>query len=560
MKPDVPDGFNNFFSSVGQVLDNKIPKVDTDPLEYLIEQDFESHATIPPATPSEVENIIKSLNSVGGGIDKINTHILFGTYTNILHHLTFFFNLCLKNAVFPDNLKVAVITPLFKSGSRDKFTNYRPISLLPIFSKILEKIVIANLSTFLESHNILNPFQFGFRRKHSTYMPLAHMYDEITKNLEAKEITCTLYLDLKKAFDTVSIEILLKKLNFIGVKGCLLGILKSYLSNRCQITKVYYKYSKKRPVLLGVPQGSILGPLLFILYVNDLGNISDLAKFYLFADDTAILIKGKNLELLQTKINQLLPLVTKWFHSNRLSLNVLKTHYQLYSMTPSVDLNVYLDGGKIERRECVKYLGVYVDENLKWHSHIAGVVKVISRNIGVMGRVKHFLSPRELVLLYNTLVLPHINYCAVIWGRNYPSNIKRIMILQKRAVRIIENKPYLFPTNTLFIKHMILKFPDIVREQSIMILLAFINNTLPDPIANMFKYETISNTRQAKHFVIPRARNNYRQFSLSCSAPKIWYALVGKMYKYINEVPTNKSTLKKHVRKYIINEYRELTE
>lgn len=558
-RSEVPDGFNDFFSTIGQMLENEIPKADKDPLSYLNEPASQHCTIIPEVTSNQVENIIKSMNNVGGGIYKINTQILLGTYKSILHHITFFFNLCIRNAIFPDNLKIAVITPLFKSGKRDMFSNYRPISLLPTFSKILEKIIFQTLSSYLDTHKILYPFQFGFRVNHSTFMPIVHMYDQITRNLEAREITCTIYLDLKKAFDTVSIDILLKKLDFIGIKGNLLDIIKSYLSNRQQMTKVQNQYSKKRPVVLGVPQGSILGPLLFILYVNDIFNVSNLAHFYLFADDTAIMIKGKSTEQLQCNINQLVPLISKWFQSNRLSLNASKTYYQIYSGKGVPDLNVQLNRFKIERKKCIKYLGIHFDENLKWHSHISNVEKNISRNLGIMGRVKHLLTSRELLILYNALILPYLNYCAMVWGRNYLSSVKRIIVLQKRAMRIIDKKPYLYPTNELFIKHHILKFPDIVREQIIMVLLAYINKNLPDPVAKMFEYQKPLRTRQPNHFIIPRVRSNYRMFSLSYSAPKMWCTLVGSIFKHINEVPRDKGTLKKHIRKHIFKEYCNVT-
>ena len=326
------------------------------------------------------------------------------------------------------------------------------------------------------------------------------------------------------------------------------------------MTKVDNMYSSTQAVAIGVPQGSILGPLLFILYVNDIGKISDDVKFYVFADDTAVLIKGKCIEQLQEKLNWLVPLITKWFQANRLSINVSKTHYQIYTMSRSNDLNIHFNGIKIERKRCIKYLGVYVDENLKWHSHIANVIKKMSKNLGVMGRAKHLLSEKELLLLYNTLILPHLNYCAMIWGRNYPTNIKKVVTLQKRALRIIDKKPYLFPTNTLFIKHKILKFTDIVKEQCILVLLAYLNKSLPGPIAEMFMYQDDTNTRQPKHFFIPLARNNYRIFALSCSAPKIWYTVIGSMYQSLDKVPRSKSSLKKQVRGYMLNEYGKNTE
>ena len=558
-KADIPEGFNDFFSSIGQKLDSEIPKTNNDPLNYLMQGDYEPFTSTLQTSPSQVENIIKSLNSVGGGIDRISTRILLGTYKSILSHLTFFFNLCLKTSVFPNNLKVAIIKPLYKSGRKDRFTNYRPISLLPILSKILEKLLHATLSNFLDENNILNDLQFGFRKGYSTYMPIAHMHNEITQNLEKNHLTCTLYLDLKKAFDTVSTEILLKKLYFIGIRGSLYDILKSYLEDRYQITKVNDECSSKKKINLGVPQGSILGPLLFILYIDDLRNITNLANFYMFADDTAIMIKARNSEHLQSVINEVMPLVTKWFQTSRLSLNVQKTHYQIYSMLYAPDIDIFINAHKIERKHCVKYLGIHIDENLKWKSHIESVASTLSSNIGVMGRAKYLLSSRELILLYNSLVLPYLNYCVAIWGRNYPSNIKKLKLLQKRAVRIVDKKPYIYPTNSLFIKYNLLKFDDIVREQCMMILLAYLNNTLPCPIAKLFKYQEPSITRQCYHFATPKAQSNYRLFSLSCSAPRIWNNIVGSMFKQINDVPKNKLTLKKHIRKYFIDHYVDIT-
>ena len=558
-KPDVPNGFNVFFSSIGHMLDKEIPKIDNDPLNYLNELDYEPYVSTPQATATEIEKIIKSLNSVGGGIDRISTQILLGTYRNIIHHLTFFINLCLRKAVFPNNLKVAIITPIHKAGSKDTFTNYRPISLLPIISKILEKIIYLTLSPILETNDLLNPLQFGFRKQHSTYMPIAHMNDEITKNLQENEITCILYLDLKKAFDSVCIEILLRKIYYIGIRGSLYDIIDSYLCNRQQITKINHTYSDKQAITVGVPQGSILGPLLFIMYINDMPNITDLASFYVFADDTAVMIKAKSIEQLQIKVNQLMPIVTKWFQTNRLSLNASKSSYQIFSRNRSSDINISLENTKIERKACVRYLGMYVDENLKWHSHIAYVLSIISRNLGIMGRAKHLLSARELILLYNALILPHLSYCAIIWGINYESNIRRIKIFQKRAVRIIDKKPFLYPSNGLFIQHKILKFTDIVKEQSIVILLAHINNTMPKPISNLFKFEESKNTRQTKHFFIPTALRNYRAFALSCSAPRIWNTVIGAMFKNIEDVPRNKLTLKKQVRKHFFEEYSKIS-
>ena len=222
----IATGFNNFFTSIGQKLDSKMPPSNTCPLSFLTNPTYPAFASILSTTENQVETIIKSLNQVGGGVDKISTKILIGTYKHVLHHITHFLNICLSNATFPDMLKIALVKPIYKAGEKNKFTNYRPISLLPIFSKILEKIIKEYFQTYLDQNYILSKSQFGFRKKHSTYMPVTLSFEDITKSLEHNEKMIGLYVDLKKTFDTVDLTILLKKLYFIGIRGGLYDIIK----------------------------------------------------------------------------------------------------------------------------------------------------------------------------------------------------------------------------------------------------------------------------------------------------------------------------------------------
>lgn len=316
--------------------------------------------------------------------------------------------------------------------------------------------------------------------------------------------------------------------------------------------------SEKRGISTGVPQGSILGPLLFILYINDIPNVTNLGKFYIFADDTAVMFKADTVNELQNKVNMAMPEISKWFQVNRLSLNASKSNYQMFTRNKVENMQVKLQTVSIERKSSVRYLGMHVDENLKWHNHIAHVASKISRNLGVMGRAKFFLSSRELQLLYNALIYPYINYCAVIWGNNYDSNTKRIMLLQKRAVRIIGKKSYLHPTNELFIEHRMLKFSEVVKEQSMLILLRFINDTLPHPISQLVRLHITTRTRQVYHFAVPRALTNYKLFAFSCSAPRTWNNVMTSIFPNLEDVPRSKLSLKKHIRKYFLDEYNKL--
>ena len=556
MDKDIANGFNNYFVSIGQSLEEKMPASHSNPITYLRNDHF-SVLDKPLLTSSnQIENVIKTLNRVGGGIDKISTDIVLKTYKGCLHHLTYFFNLCLQTATFPDRLKIALVVPIFKSGDKTRFTNYRPISLLPIFSKILEKLLHINITSFLINNNILTESQFGFRQQRGTYMPLALIFDEITKTIEDDRKVLGLFLDLKKAFDTVNINILLSKLHFLGIRGDMLSIIKSYFTNRKQILEAKGYKSECKEIKLGVPQGSILGPLFFIIYINDIVNISNKVKFFQFADDTAIIIQGDSYEHIQNIINSFIPKLTAWFSSNRLSLNPAKTFYQIYSLFAiKQDIDIFLDNVKIKRQFSVRYLGVAVDENLKWDTHINNISSVLSRNIGVIGRLRSCLSPRELILLYNTLVLPYISYCSAVWGNAYLTRTKKITKLQKRVMRIVDNKPYRYPSKELFVKYSVLKFPELVIEQQVMILLAFLNGTLPQPLSSLFHINRPLSTRIHRHFSVPFARSNFRAMSLSICAPKAWNSTICEGFSDLEDVPKSKMSLKKYIRKMLLRRY-----
>ena len=552
----VANGFNDFFASIAQHLESNMPASDHNPIDYLVRPDFPEYDRDLVTSESEITAIIKNLNIVGGGLDKISTKILLKTYKSCIHHLVYFFNLCLKTNIFPDQLKIALIVPIYKSGEKGSFTNYRPISLLPIFSKILEKILHYHITSHLEQHQILCSSQFGFRKRHSTYMPVALIVEEITKAMEQNEKVLGLYLDLKKAFDTVNITILLNKLRCLGIGRALLNIIQSYFTNRIQLVEANGYVSEKRNIKLGVPQGSILGPLLFTIYVNDLVNISNKVQFFLFADDTAIIMKGKSYKDIQNKVNEFIPQLTSWFLCNRLTLNPTKTCYQLYSnFSNHQNLDIYINYHRIKRSCTVKYLGIMLDENLKWESHINFVCKKISRDIGIMGRARPHLSSKQLLLLYNSFILPHLNYCAMIWGSAYQTRLQRILVLQKRAVRIIACKPFLFPSNDLFVKYELLKLPDLVIQQNISVLLAYLNNTLPSLISNLFNLNEPLNTRAPGHFVIPFSRYNFRTFCLSFTAPKFWNMIICNMFPQLNDVPRSKIILKKQVKAKMLTGY-----
>ncbi|MEM9001882.1 MAG: reverse transcriptase family protein [Bacteroidota bacterium] len=412
--------FNNFFSTVGASLDASLPPSTSDPLQYLVRDQASPTFHFHPINEAMVQKTITSLGNKGAGYDGMSAKILKRISLSISPHLTHLFNLCLAHGVFPDEFKIALVVPIYISGSKSSFTNYRPISILPILAKVFEKIVYQQIIEYLNENNTIFKNQFGFQKSHSTFMPIALLYDDITSALTQKKVSAAIYLDFSKAFDTVNHHILLSKLRLYGIHGTSLKLFSSYLENRTQYVK-FNRTITDEPcrISTGVPQGSVLGPLLFLLYVNDLHKCSLIPKFYLFADDTALFFTANNKTSLEKHIQDSLKDITAWLCCNRLSLNVKKSNYQIFSTSPQNDLNIQINNENLQRKFCTKYLGISIEEDLRWTQHIKNVGNTISRNIGIIKRAPHILNSGHTLLLYNYMILPIINYGLPIWGSTY---------------------------------------------------------------------------------------------------------------------------------------------
>ena len=328
----ISEKFNDFFINIGPNLAAKIPAQTVTPEHYLGIQTPTS-LLLEPVTATEFGDIIKSLKKCSPGHDEINKDVLDLSLPIIQTHLLYLVNQSLVQGIFPDELKVANITPVFKANDSSKFNNYRPISVLSILSKIFEKAMYNRLIEFLENLKILYEKQFGFRKKHSTYMALMILIDKLIKCIENGEYVVGVFLDFSKAFDTVDHSILLRKLFHYGIRGTAYNWFESYLSNRKQCVSYNGVKSSMKPIKCGVPQGSILGPLLFLIYINDLINVCKKSSPYLFADDTNLFVNGNNLEDMVNSLNHELHDISLWLKVNKLSLNIKKTHYMVFTST-----------------------------------------------------------------------------------------------------------------------------------------------------------------------------------------------------------------------------------
>ena len=552
-KHHIADLFNKHFISIGEKLKNEIPNISIDPLENIT-----SNGTCPryePTDSTELHTIIGAMKNVGGGIDSINSKIFKNTYSSIINELVHLVNICLSSGTFPEILKIAIVKPVFKSGDKNIFNNYRPISILPYISKVLEKIIHKRIMDYLTENDILCKNQFGFQKSLSTYMPILLLQERVTKAMENGKLAVAIYIDLQKAFDTVNHNILIGKCEKYGISGSALNLLKSYLTNRKQCVEYQEVRSALEDVTLGVPQGSILGPLLFLLYINDLPNACANSECLLYADDTAIIFESKNIVELQQTINDELRTLNKWLQSNQLSLNTKKTVYQLYSQTRSqISLDLKVNNDTIQLVEKVKYLGVMIDPCLNWKYHIDGITAIISRNIGVINRAKFYLDKHCLTLLYNSLVLPYINYCCLIWGFTFPSYLLKIELLQKRAIRILDNQHRIAHTAPIFRELKILKVGEIAKQQLLVLMHRKLTSSTPillEPLFTVIDPENLR-TRNRKHFVEPFTAKVYRTRVATWEGPRLWNRHIAPYFSWECVCRKSKQQLKNYTKEYFL--------
>ena len=324
---DIAQVLNNHFVNVGPKTENTIPiNPKIKHVKYLKNRN-QVNFNITRISKEEVLELIGNLDNKSVGPQSIPIKMLKIIPDLIAVPLTEIINKSFSTGIFPEALKVSKVIPIHKGGDTDELNNYRPISLLSVFDKIIERLLHTRLYKFLEEHKILSSKQFGFRKNSSTTLAIIEMSERIRESIENKKYGCGIFIDLSKAFDTINHNILLEKLEHYGIRGIPLLWFKSYLSNRKQYVYLNGESSSIEDIISGVPQGSVLGPLLFLLYINDLPNISNTLKFFLFADDTHIFCEADSMEKLEITVNKELRHLYTWLNVNRLALNIEKTNF-----------------------------------------------------------------------------------------------------------------------------------------------------------------------------------------------------------------------------------------
>ena len=410
---DIANSFNSYFVNLGPELASKIESNDTHFKQFL-PAPLQNSFFFNPTNAYEIIKVTLSLNSSKSySHDEISTSLLKQIISTIALPLSYIFNLSFSSGIFPNSLKIAKVIPVHKKDDPLKVSNYRPISILPSISKVIERLVYNRLYTFLTLHNLLNPNQYGFRKNHSTDLALIHLYDKITNSMTCKEHIVSIFMDLRRAFDALDHNILLHKLKIYGVRGIALSWFKDYLTNRHQYVAFNSHNSNSLPIQCGVPQGSILGPLLFLLYVNDISNTSPLLSFILFADDTNIFYSHPDMNTVIHTLNVELPKVSLWFKCNKLSLNLQKTnyiHFKNRNLQNIIPFDIIIDELPLDKKTHTKFLGVTIDEHLTWNEHIRAITTSISRGVGILYKLKHILDIKTLFMQYNAIITPYISY------------------------------------------------------------------------------------------------------------------------------------------------------
>jgi len=461
---EVANDFNSFFASVGSELASVI---NSSGPQVLNDSDYALHSVFTLRTVTE-QDVIRHVMSLRGGsspgLDGVPASVLKNNLHILSKPLLHLVNLSLSKGIFPSNLKTARVCPLYKASDYTDKNNFRPISLLSVFSKIIEKIVKEQLVLYLKQYDILVNCQYGFREGKNISDALFDVNKEINEALSLNLRIMLILLDLKKAFDSVCRKRLLSKLEAIGVRGNALSFFKSYLSDRFQCVSLCGVNSDTLPVEYGVVQGSTLGPILFLIYINNISKLTLNCKLFLFADDTLLLLTGKNWQEVRLKALSDLFVLKRWFDNNLLSLNISKTKFLPISLSSATDyqiqdlvihncsdvLSTTCSCEAIDKVYFYKYLGVIFDCRMKWSEHIIYLKKKIRKYIYAFRQLSYILNQKEIKLAYYAYVQSLLSYGIIAWGGSFKTIIKPVVVVQKAILKTGFKKNKRYPTNLLF--------------------------------------------------------------------------------------------------------------
>ena len=513
--PDnITNGFCDFFSSIGETYAQKIDSTGVDIGNY-IDQIAPNPQSLffSPTTSNEIKELINKLPmKSSSGHDNISNVLLKRLKETITTPLSIIFNKSLEEGIFPESMKLADVVPLFKSQDRTECTNYRPISLLLTISKLLEKIVYCRMYRYLEKHEKLYVSQYGFREGHSCENAVSELVSQIVKGQQEGLYTLSLFLDLSKAFDSLEHKVLLKKLEHYGLRGTANNWFASYLHNRrmrvkCTISSTgKLEYSRYQTVNYGTPQGSCLGPLIFIIFTNDLHKQLMNTASLLFADDTTLYMTHRNLRYLKWCVEEDMKKLIAWFKANKLTLNLGKTVCVLFQKNgPRQTITLELGDVQIKSVREVKFLGMWLDDYLNWCTHVQKLTLKMIRNLNLLKYSQNMMPQETKKLIYHAHIGSHLQYGLLLWGNGITNEqLNKLQKIQNLCILYISGSKI---NSTRENKDLgILTVKDMIDLANLKFGYKLLHNLLPRKVAECCRIDSKNNCLMPKHAYNTRSK------------------------------------------------------
>ena len=447
---DTADFINQFFINVGNPSNKTEPYQNTSAKKATPTPGW----TVDEVPEIEVFNLVKNIKqSNSSGITGVNNFVIKEAFKVLIAPVTHMYNLSLKKGIFPDTWKIATVVPIPKGGDPDQVSNLRPISLLPQPGKILEKLLHTQLASYIENEGLLSAFQHGFRKNHSTTGAVYQLLERININMDRGLPTLVTYIDFKKAFDCVQFDVLLSKLDKLGLDETITGWIRNYLTNRQQKVVANGKTSGACKIKQGVPQGSILGPLLYLIYANDLQKEIKKCGYSFYADDTALYSTIGNFDKAAKNMQKNLTAINRWCVKNGIHMNVNKTKYMVFGSKSVLecvkDISLKIGVHKIEKVMSYSYLGITLDPSLNFEKHVCKVVSMVSAKIKQLKRMRMFLNIKAAMLVYKNMILPILEYGNIFITAASKENRRKMQTLQNRALKVIHQVDRYYETDLI---------------------------------------------------------------------------------------------------------------